>query len=104
MTQKPYLHIPRPSARPGETPDFSYLNLSDAGAVDQPPIKEPAKNIEYLSHELVRVLDDDHEAKGPWDPSLDKGILLKALRYMVLTRAYDDRMQRVQRQGKIWST
>ncbi len=101
MTQKPYLHIPRPSARPGETPDFSYLNLSDAGAVDQPPIEERAKNIEYLSHELVRVLDDDHEAKGPWDPSLDKGVLLKALRYMVLTRAYDDRMQRVQRQGKI---
>jgi len=101
MTQKPYLHIPRPTARPGEKPDFSYLKLSDAGAVDRPPIEEPAKNIEYLSHDLVRVLDDDHEAKGPWDPSLDKGILLKALRYMVLTRAYDDRMQRVQRQGKI---
>ena len=101
MTQKPYLHIPRPTARPGETPDFSYLELSDAGAVDRPPSDEQAINIEYLSHKLVRVLADDHEAKGPWDPSLDKGILLKALRYMVLTRAYDDRMQRMQRQGKI---
>jgi len=101
MTQKPYLHIPHPTARPGEAPDFSYLKLSDAGAVDRPPMDEPAKNIEHLSHQLVRVLDDDHEAKGPWDPSLDKGILLRALRYMVLTRAYDDRMQRVQRQGKI---
>jgi 2-oxoisovalerate dehydrogenase E1 component alpha subunit len=101
MTQKPYLHIPRPSARPGEKPDFSYLKLSDAGAVDRPPTDERAINVEYLSHELVRVLDDDHEAKGPWDPALDKGILLKALRLMVLTRAYDDRMQRVQRQGKI---
>ena len=101
MTQKPYLHIPRPTARPGETPDFSYLELSDAGAVDRPPSDEQAINIEYLSHKLVRVLADDHEAKGPWDPFLDKGILLKALRYMVLTRAYDDRMQRMQRQGKI---
>ena len=101
MTQKPYLHIPRPTARPGEKPDFSYLKLSDAGAVERPPSDEQAINIEYLSHKLVRVLADDHEAKGPWDPSLDKGILLKALRYMVLTRAYDDRMQRVQRQGKI---
>ena len=101
MTQNPYLHIPRPSARPGEAPDFSYLDLSDAGEVDRPPIESRAKNIEHLSHKLVRVLDDDHEAKGPWDPSLDKGILLKALRYMVLTRAYDDRMQKVQRQGKI---
>jgi 2-oxoisovalerate dehydrogenase E1 component alpha subunit len=60
-----------------------------------------AKDIEYLSHDLVRVLDDDHQAKGPWNPSLDKDILLKALRYIVMTRAYDDRMQRVQRQGKI---
>ncbi len=101
MTQKPYLHIPRPTARPGEKPDFSYLKLSDAGAIDRPPMEEPAKNIEYLSHELVRVLDDDHEAKGPWDPSLSKGIVLQALRYMVLTRAYDDRMQKVQRHGKI---
>jgi len=101
MTQKPYLHIPRPTARPGEKPDFSYLKLSDAGTVDRPPIDEHAINIEHLSHKLVRVLDDNHEAKGPWDPSLDKGVLLKALRYMVLTRAYDDRMQRVQRQGKI---
>ena len=47
------------------------------------------------------MLDDDHEATGPWDPALDREILLKALRCMVLTRAYDDRMQRVQRQGKI---
>ncbi len=101
MTQKPYLHIPRPTARPGEVPDFSYLKLSDAGAVDRPPVTEKAKNIEYLSHQLVRVLDEQHEAKGPWDPSLDEAALVKALRYMVLTRAYDDRMQRVQRQGKI---
>jgi len=101
MTQKPYLHIPHPAARPGEAPDFSYLELADAGAVDRPPSDESAHNIEYLAHELVRVLDDDHEATGPWDPTLDKEILLKALRCMVLTRAYDDRMQRMQRQGKI---
>ena len=34
-------------------------------------------------------------------PGLDKDTLLRALRLMVLTRAYDDRMQRMQRQGKI---
>ncbi len=101
MTQKPYLHIPRPSARPGETPDFSYLELSDAGTVDRPSIDEKAKNIEYLSHDLVRVLDDDNHAKGPWNPSLDKDTLLEALRYMVMTRTFDNRMQKVQRHGKI---
>ena len=101
MTQKHYLHIPHPAARPGEAPDFSYLHLSDAGAIDRPPTDEKASNIEYLAHDLIRVLDDDHEAKGPWNPALDKVALLEALRYMVLTRAYDERMQRVQRQGKI---
>jgi 2-oxoisovalerate dehydrogenase E1 component alpha subunit len=98
---KPYLHIPQPSARPGDKPDFSYLDLSEAGEINRPPIDASAASIEFLAHELVRVLDDDHAAQGPWDPSLDEETLIKALRHMVLTRTYDDRMQRMQRQGKI---
>jgi 2-oxoisovalerate dehydrogenase E1 component alpha subunit len=101
MTKNPKLHIPQPTARPGETPDFSYLELSAAGSVDKPPIEAKAATIEHLALDLVRVLDDDHLAKGPWNPDLDKGTLIEALRLMVLTRAYDDRMQRMQRQGKI---
>ena len=98
---KPHLHIPQPSARPGETPDFSYLDLSEAGEINRPPIDATAASIEFLAHELVRVLDDDHDAQGPWDPSLDEETLIRALRHIVLTRTYDDRMQRMQRQGKI---
>jgi 2-oxoisovalerate dehydrogenase E1 component alpha subunit len=101
MSNQPYLYIPRPTARPGEAPDFSYLNLSPAGAVDRPPIDARAADIEHLALGLVRVLDDEHAARGPWNPGLDKATLLKALRLMVLTRAYDERMQRMQRQGKI---
>jgi 2-oxoisovalerate dehydrogenase E1 component alpha subunit len=101
MSKKPYLHIPRPTARPGEAPDFSYLKLSPAGAVERPPIDARASDIEHLALNLVRVLDDEHVARGPWNPDLDKETLLRALRLMVLTRAYDDRMQRMQRQGKI---
>jgi 2-oxoisovalerate dehydrogenase E1 component alpha subunit len=101
MSKQPYLHIPRPTARPGEAPDFSYLNLSAAGAVERPPTDARAADIEYLALDLVRVLDDEHAARGPWNPELGKDTLLKALRLMVLTRAYDDRMQRMQRQGKI---
>jgi len=101
MSNKPYLHIPRPTARPGEVPDFSYLSLSPAGAIDRPPVDARSSEIEYLAVGLVRVLDEDHEAKGPWDPKLDKDTLIRALRLMALTRAYDDRMQRMQRQGKI---
>lgn len=101
MTGKPYLHIPRPSARPGDKPDFSYLNLSAAGTVDRPSLDATASSMEYLAHDLVRVLDDDHTAQGPWNPSLDVETLISALRCMLLTRGYDDRMQRMQRQGKI---
>jgi 2-oxoisovalerate dehydrogenase E1 component alpha subunit len=101
MTKNPKLHIPQPTARPGEAPDFSYLELSEAGSVERPPIDAKASAIEHLALNLVRVLDDDHVARGPWDPKLDKETLIEALRLMVLTRAYDDRMQLMQRQGKI---
>ena len=101
MIQKSRLQIPRPTARPGEKPDFSYLDLSPAGSVDKPPIGSRTRDIEYLSNDLVRVLDDDHTAKGPWNPNLDATQLQIALRWMMLTRALDDRMWQIQRQGRI---
>ena len=101
MMEKPKLHIPQPTARPGEKPDFSYIDLSAAGAIDRPPIDASVSGIEYLASGMVRVLDDDHAAQGPWAPDLDPDTLLHALETMMLTRSYDDRMQRVQRQGKI---
>ena len=101
MTPKSRLHIPRPPARPGDAPDFSYLALSEAGAIARPDPGTPAREIENLAHELVRVLDDDGVAKGEWVPGLSPEQLIEALRLMLLTRQFDDRMQRVQRQGKI---
>ena len=101
MSNEPYLHIPRPTARPGDTPDFSYLQLSAAGEVGRPPVDARVGDLDQLALGMVRVLDDDHQAKGPWNPRLDPETLLRALRLMVLTRAYDERMQRMQRQGKV---
>ena len=101
MITKSRLQIPRPTARPGDEPDFSYLHLSPAGSVDKPPLDSRTRDIEYLSNELVRVLDDDHEAKGPWNPDLDPTQLQVALRWMLLNRALDDRMWQIQRQGRI---
>ena len=49
----------------------------------------------------MRVLGDDHRAVGPWDPHLAPSDLELGLRHMMLTRVYDDRMQRAQRQGRI---
>jgi 2-oxoisovalerate dehydrogenase E1 component alpha subunit len=95
------LHIPPSPARPGEPPDFSYLRTSPAGSVPRPEITAPLTEIEPLASEMVRVLDDEGRAVGPWNPRLDPEDLQIGLRHMVLTRRFDDRMQRIQRQGRI---
>src|SRR5258708_8547321 len=101
MTKPPRLHLPHPPARPGEAPDFSYVQLSPAGAVPRPDVNARARDIESLSVDLVRVLDDAGDAVGPWHPHLDPAELQIGLRHMLLTRLFDDRMQRNQRAGKI---
>ena len=101
MSPTSRLHIPHAHARPGEKPDFSYLALSAAGELDRPAIGSRVADMEFLTRGLVRVLDDDHIARGPWNPQLDQPSLLEAMRLMVLVRQYDERMLRMQRQGKI---
>src|SRR5580700_5071254 len=101
MMNQSRLHLPRVPARPGETPDFSYVQLSPAGAVPRPEINARARDMMSLSVDLVRVLNDSGEAIGPWNPHLDPGELQVGLRHMLLTRIFDDRMQRMQRAGKI---
>ena len=96
-----HLHVPRSPARPGETPDFSYLRLTPAGALARPEITAPPAETLPLATGLVRVLDDQHRAVGPWDPSLEPKTLLTGLRFMLLTRVFDERMQRTHRQGRI---
>lgn len=95
------LHVPHPPARPGEKPDFSYVRISPAGAVARPDTLAPVGEIETLGTEMVRVLDEHGQAVGPWNPHLEPEELQVALRHMVLTRLFDDRMQRMQRQGRI---
>ncbi|MBX3702587.1 MAG: 3-methyl-2-oxobutanoate dehydrogenase (2-methylpropanoyl-transferring) subunit alpha [Steroidobacteraceae bacterium] len=101
MVSKSRLHVPKTPARPGDQPDFSYLRLSPAGKTPRPDSTAPASEIRYLSEGLVRVLDDAHQAVGPWHPHLDAKDLQVGLRHMLLTRVFDDRMQRIQRSGKI---
>lgn len=95
------LHVPEPSARPGQHTDFSYLRLSRAGEVRMPPIDvAPADTAEFAAA-LVRVLDDAGRAVGPWVPRLDAAQLKRGLQAMMRTRAYDARMLIAQRQKKI---
>lgn len=95
------LHVPHPPARPGEAADFGYLQLSRAGEVARPDVTAGVAHTAALSTRLIRVLDDEHRAVGSWDPHLAPEDLQVGLRHMMTTRAYDERMQRAQRQGKI---
>ncbi|MDP3746333.1 MAG: thiamine pyrophosphate-dependent enzyme [Phenylobacterium sp.] len=94
------LHIPQPLARPGEAPDFSWLDIPPAGQARQPAVEAPAAKMRDLAFDLIRVMDEDGCAVGPWAPRLGAEALIGGLRTMVLTRAYDERMFRAQRQGK----
>jgi 2-oxoisovalerate dehydrogenase E1 component alpha subunit len=94
------LYVPKPPARPGETPDFSYVAISPPGAMPRPDPNAPLTETQKLATGMVRVLGDDHRAVGPWDPHLAPADLELGLRHMLLTRLFDDRMHRAQRQGK----
>ena len=101
MTRVSRLHFPHPPARPGETPDFSYLQISPAGAVPRPDVTAAVTDTEFLSGAMVRVLDESNVAVGPWHPHLEPAELQVGLRHMLLTRLFDQRMQTIQRQGRI---
>ena len=94
------LHVPEPRFRPGDTVDFSHVPLSEPGAQPRPDENCPAAETFSLCNDLIRVLGDDNKAHGPWDPKLSPDKLRELLRLMALTRAFDNRMYRAQRQGK----
>jgi 2-oxoisovalerate dehydrogenase E1 component alpha subunit len=102
MSQGPLrLHVPEPTGRPGHGTDFSYLHLSRAGEVRRPPVDIAASDAGDLAYTLVRVLDDEGQAVGPWVPRIDAERLRRGMRAMMKTRAFDARMVIAQRQKKI---
>ncbi|MFN7281443.1 MAG: 3-methyl-2-oxobutanoate dehydrogenase (2-methylpropanoyl-transferring) subunit alpha [Brevundimonas sp.] len=94
------LRVPEPSGRPGDAPDFSHIKIDAAGAVDRPPVDARPVQMLDLAFRLVRVLDDEGQAVGPWNPRLDPETLRTMLGHMAMVRAFDERMFRGQRQGK----
>ena len=95
------LHVPEPTGRPGCKTDFSYLSVSPAGAVRRPSPDSPAAETADLANSLVRVLDDEGRAVGPWAPAIHPERLRRGLRAMMKTRIFDARMLVAQRQKKL---
>jgi 2-oxoisovalerate dehydrogenase E1 component alpha subunit len=94
------LHVPEPDARPGDEVDFSHIQIPAAGSAPRPDVAATPAETHDLCFSLIRVLDEEGKAVGPWDPKLDPDTLRRMLRDMMMVRVYDDRMYRAQRQGK----
>ena len=94
------LHVPEPKFRPGDAVDYADFDRGEAGRMPRPDVASAPDTMRDLSYGLIRVLDDEGRATGPWDPRLSPERMIRILRHMALTRAYDERMYRAQRQGK----
>ena len=95
------LHVPEPTGRPGHATDFSYLHLSPAGEAQRPKVDVLPVATSDLAFALIRVLDDDGRALGPWVPQIAPERVRAGLRAMMKTRIFDARMTIAQRQKKI---
>jgi len=94
------LHVPEPAVRPGDLPDFSNVKIPKAGSVPRPEVDVDPEEIRDLAYSIIRVLNREGEAVGPWAGFLSDEELLTGLRHMMLLRAFDARMLMAQRQGK----
>jgi 2-oxoisovalerate dehydrogenase E1 component alpha subunit len=94
------LHVPEPKYRPGDAVSFDDMQFPDAGSVARPDSAADPATMRDLPFTLIRVLDPAGQAVGPWNPRLAPDRVRAILRAMMLTRAFDDRMFRAQRQGK----
>jgi len=95
-------------ARRGRTrvrakPPISATSRPPRRRVARPDVNARVRDIGNLAVELVRVLDEGHKAVGP-GIRISTRELQVGLRHMMLTRAYDERMQRSQRGGRSRST
>ena len=94
------LHVPEPEVRPGDQPDFSKVPIPKAGSVPRPPVDVDPRDIRDLAFSIIRVLNREGEAVGPWAGTLTDAELLDGLRHMMTLRTFDARMLTAQRQGK----
>lgn len=104
MSSHTKLCFAHPPARPGEQPDFSALEIPAAGALPVPPLDIAAQDCIEHANSLIRVMDDQGTALGPWiDYLLDMEpeALREGLRHMMTSRIIDMRMLNAQRQGKM---
>ncbi|EPJ49439.1 MAG: 2-oxoisovalerate dehydrogenase subunit alpha [Osedax symbiont Rs1] len=95
------LFVPQASSRPDTTPDFSHIAIPPPTDSHKPEVLTGALDMQDLAYGIVRVLGDDHLCAGPWVPEISADTLRLGLKHMLHVRAFDDRMFKMQRQGKL---
>ena len=93
------IDVPDAPFRPGEEAVFESWPWKP-GDLSKPDAKSclPQDTLE-LANGLVRVMDDDGNASGEWDPKLSVDRMKAGLEHMVRLRIFDDRMMKMQRTG-----
>ena len=88
--------------RPGDEPSFGGAFVEQPGDLDRPdPATCNAQDTAPHAAGLIRVMNDDDEALGEWNPNLDTETMILGLEYMMRLRIFDDRMIKMQRTGKL---
>ena len=94
------LWVPTAPHRPGEVPCFAPL-AQQPGDLPRPDTLAPHEALGEHSTGLIRVLRDDGQADGPWQPRLSPQQLRSGLEVMLRARHLDTRMIAMQRQGRL---
>lgn len=101
MAETMRMRVPTPPGRPGDAPTFDHLEIPEPGALDRPEPTAAAASMREHAFGLLRVLNHNGDAVGAWAPGLGAAELIDGLKTMVLTRAFDDRMLKMQRTKRL---
>ena len=101
LSNQSRLYVPEPQFRPGDTPDYSHISVPANHTPERPDPLCDAHDTAEHALKLIRVLRFNGESVGPWQPDLSVEQKVEALKIMMRTRAMDERMFTMQRQGKM---
>ena len=93
------IHVPDAPFRPGDEANFENWPWKPGDLPRPNPKTCQSQDTVDLANGLVRVLDDEGEASGEWNPGLSADQLKIGLEHMVRLRIFDDRMMKMQRTG-----
>jgi 2-oxoisovalerate dehydrogenase E1 component alpha subunit len=94
------LHVPSAPHRPGMPSKFDFAP-NRPGDLPRPDTLADYRDLRNHAAGLIRVLADDGQVIGPWNPQLSPQQLRSGLEVMLRTRHLDLRMITMQRQGRL---